>query len=521
MRRKHQGGARPARLAGAALALALGACGPSQTPQQRSETDDGRPPEAAPTAGERAQVHDPAPSPADPAPDLLTELPPEPVLDPAIRAAREQAQRRQLLAKEQPLPDLPPVGAEVHPPADDPEAEALPGYFVPLELPPETRSDPLRSFEEALAALELDARDEPVRIAVYGASGVAADRWTGYVRAYLQARFGDGGPGIVPAVAPHRWSRHQELRFDRSNNWSIHNAYRLGDEAPTDYLGAMGLAMSASAEGAWTELEPSGASPSAEHLAFYELHYLIQPEGGSLAALIDGEPAVELTTAGDRVELGRRRIDLRPGDAHTLRIELAGDGPVRLLGVVAETEEPGIILDTLGVNGAKTEDHARWDLELWSEHLRARAPDLYILAYGNNEAVDEDVPIAAYEASYREVLDRFRAAVPAAGCVMIGPTDFPKLEHGEVIPRLRLREIRRVQRELASDYDCAFLDARAIIGGEGAIAQWVEAGLARDDHLHMRRPGYVRYGMAIGDALMQRYDLRRVSAGVPEPTLRP
>ena len=400
------------------------------------------------------------------------------------------------------MPDLLPVGAAVH---DDPEA--LPGHFVPLEFPGQSPA-PLARFEDALADLELEAREEPVRIAVYGASGVAADRWTGYVRAYLQTRFGDGGPGIVPAAAPHNWSRHQEIRFERSKNWTKHNAFRLGELAPTDHFGIMGQAMSADAEGAWTELEPDPKSPSAKQLAFYELHYLVQPEGGTLAALVDGQPVAEISTAGQQVELGRERIDLRRGRAHSLRLELSGDGPVRLLGVVAETGEPGVVLDTLGVNGAKTEDQARWDLELWTEHLQTRTPDLYILAYGNNEAVDEDVPIRDYEAGYRAVLERFQATAPEAGCVMIGPTDYPIVEAGEVIPRPRLAEIREVQRELSSAYGCAFLDARAIVGGEGAIAQWVEAGLAREDHLHMKRPGYIRYGMAIGDALMQHYDLR-------------
>jgi hypothetical protein len=46
------------------------------------------------------------------------------------------------------------------------------------------------------------------------------------------------------------------------------------------------------------------------------------------------------------------------------------------------------------------------------------------------------------------------------------------------------------------------------MGGEGAMARWVEAGLAREDHLHLRKRGAALMGAALIDALMQRYDAR-------------
>lgn len=499
------------------VTLGIGLAGCQAAPSQHTaatkgsapltaQVEDADPAKATTQAETQAVLQEPAAQPI--------ELPPEPILDADIRAARLAAQSRQLRSKESPLPDLQClVDAPALPPdeASEDAAPVLPGYFVPLAFPATGQTQPLAKFEAALEALEAGQRSEPVRVAIYGASGVAADRWTGYVRAYLQARFGDGGPGIVPAAAPHRWSRHQELAFTRSKNWTKHNAFRLGDAAETDYFGIMGQAMSAEAEGAWTELEPHSSSPSARELAFYELHYLIQPEGGAIELSLDGEPLEELSTAGEQAQLGRHRVKLRPGRAHALRVELRGDGPVRLLGLVAETGKPGVIVDSLGVNGAKTEDQRRWDEQLWAAHLATRAPELYVLAYGNNEAVDEDVPLSDYERGYVEVLERFQTQLPEASCVMIGPSDFPIVEQGEVRPRPRLAKIREVQASLAPAFGCAFLDARAIIGGEGAIAQWVEAGLAKEDHLHLERPGYLRFGMAVGDALMQHYDWRALS----------
>jgi lysophospholipase L1-like esterase len=456
----------------------------------------------------------PVPATTDPLP-AAPELPPLPdyaVLDDRIRAARDLAQRRLLRADEPLLPDLPPLPTGPLPGAKQPSPpEGLPGFFVPLLDPPDI--DPLASFEAALDELDAGTRQTPVRLVFYGASGVATDMWTGYLRAYLQGRFGDGGPGIVAAAAPNKWSRHQEIVFASSKHWIKHNSFRLGDRAPTDYFGLMGQAMSADSDRAWTQLSPDPRSPSATALAFYELHYLEQPGGGSFTLALDGDALAEVQTAAATARMGRRRVELEPGSAHTLRIELRGDGNVRLFGVVAETGKPGVVLDTLGVNGAKSEDQARWDEALWSDHLREREPVLYVLAYGNNESVDVDVPIAKYEQDYRASLDRFRRALPAASCLIIGPGDYPHRVDGELRPRPRIAKIREVQRALAPEYGCAFLDTLAVFGGKNSKLAWVEAGLGKDDYLHLTRRGYLRFGMAVGDALLQRHDWRALYAG--------
>ncbi|KIG12805.1 hypothetical protein DB30_01013 [Enhygromyxa salina] len=449
-------------------------------------------------------VHD------DPAPELPP-LPAYAVLNDQIRAARDLAQRRLLRASEALLPDLPPLPDGPLPGAKQPHPpEGLPGFFVPLLVPPE--GDPLASFEAALAQLSAGER-QTVRIAVYGASGVATDMWTGYLRAYLQIRFGDAGPGIVAAAPPNKWSRHQEILFESSKHWTKQNSFRLGDRAPTDYFGLMGQAMSAESDRAWTQIQPAPGSPSATKLAFYELHYLEQPRGGSFTLSLDGKPIEDVQTAAATVGVGRRRVPLEPGSAHTLRVQLHGNGKVRLLGVVAETDTPGIVLDTLGVNGAKSEDQGRWDEPLWSAHLREREPALYVLAYGNNESVDTDVPIAQYERDYRASLERFRRALPEASCLMVGPGDYPHKVEGELRPRARLGKIREVQLRLAPEYGCAFLDTLAVFGGKNSKLAWVAAGLGKDDYLHLTRLGYLRFGMAVGDALMQRHDWVALHAG--------
>ncbi len=431
--------------------------------------------------------------------------PPRPVLDEAIRAAREHAQRHVLRKGDPLLPDLLPRPEGALPGSSLP-ADPLPGFFTPLVFPAD--KDPLAAFEAALAALEAGTRQAPVRLAFYGASGTAADLWTAYVRAYLQRRFGDGGPGVVAAARPTRWYRHHELSIKASKHWTRHHAIRMAEGDP-GRLGLMGLAMSASSRRAWSEIGPSRRSRSAREITRYTLYFLLQPGGGRYTVKVDAEVAAELSTALPGAEttprLGQHALTV-PAGAHTLRLEVAGDGEVWMLGVVAETGRPGVVLDTLGVEGMKISDLVGWDEALWAEHVRDRGPVLYILGFGTNSSVDEDEPIEDYEVAYRTVLERFGRALPEASCVIMGPGDFPRVDGDALLPRPRLDQIREIQRRLAPEYGCAFWDGLQFVGGTGAKAAWVEAGLARDDYLHLTRRGYVRLGLGFADALVHRYD---------------
>ena len=63
-------------------------------------------------------------------------------------------------------------------------------------------AEALTPLFEALASAEGGTRRTPVHILQIGDSHTAGDRITGAVRAALQARFGNGGRGVLPAGVP-------------------------------------------------------------------------------------------------------------------------------------------------------------------------------------------------------------------------------------------------------------------------------------------------------------------------------
>src|SRR5690606_10013694 len=91
-----------------------------------------------------------------------------------------------------------------------------------------------------------------------------------------------------------------------------------------------------------------------------------------------------------------------------------------LLGVFVEAEQPGIVLDAFGINGARLRTLLAWDGIQWTAHLAQRSASLVVLSYGTNE-VGDATKIEDYRADYAEVVARTRHA--GAACLLIGPTD--------------------------------------------------------------------------------------------------
>lgn len=429
------------------------------------------------------------PEPSSPGPDEPAE--PEalrPISTPEIRAAREAAQRRVLGADALLLADLEPMGAPAR------------GRFSPLIHPPDV--DALAHFHAALAGLRAGTHDK-LRVAVFGASGTAADIWTAYLRTYLQVRFGDGGPGFVSPIRHRSWSRHSEYTIESSKRWTRHQT-GTRTASPGGYYGLAGVAMAAGRPGATGRIEPRG--PSSRGVDTFELLYLVQPNGGRVAVQIDDARPQVVDTRGREFGPGYRRFALEPGP-HRLALKTLDRREVRVFGVVAERPDRGVVLDTLGVDGAGAGLHLGGDEALWADHLRHRAPDLVLLAYGTNEAFDADFDAGRFAANLRGLLARLARAAPQASCVLMAPGDHDRPDGDpELAPRLAA--VRRIEREVAAASGCALWDALDFMGGAGAMDAWVHADppLARPDYVHTTSRGAVLTATAVADALLLRYD---------------
>lgn len=378
------------------------------------------------------------------------------------------------------------------------------GLYVPIEQPPESA---LAHFHKALEQLAAGKR-EKVRIAVYGGSHTQADVYPGYMRTYLQQRFGDGGHGHVSMVRFNGWYKQADFIVENSRHWKIEHAQRR--EAREDgFFGLLGVSASSSDRKATAKVAPRDRENPDSMADRFEVQYVAQPQGGRFTVYADGVKVETVDTNADDYGPGRYRFSLPMGH-HEIEVRHGGHGEVRLLGLVIEKSTPGVVVDTLGISGTRAANHLEWDESMWANYIQDRPPDLWTLFYGTNEANDTHQAMADYVENLRLVIARFQMAAPEASCVLLGPGDFPKQSGDSWIPRPRVAQIVEAQRKIAYEMGCGFWDGVAFMGGTGSMHTWATSRpqMASSDHIHFTRRGYVRIGMAFMDALMADYDAK-------------
>jgi len=440
-------------------------------------------------------------------PPELDPRPAEPFLTPEIHQLRRLAQDRILGKQSPPGPQAMPYGpaptADASVGSDAGVVTQDPTYFgqyVPVE-----NEAALESFHRALGRLATARRDKKdtkkVRMLAYGASHTQADVYTGYLRRYLQSRFGDGGQGFVLLGKVNSWHRMLDTKMENQSLGYRHAHYK--NDVENEPLGLFGAAFVGTTKNAYGEIIVSHDSPNTR----FELHYYRQPKGGDVEIMVDGQVVATVPTESETEEPAYYGFEATAG-AHAIRVRLVGNGSVRLFGITAETDSPGVVVDTLGIGGTRMPSALRWSESVWADAIRRRDPVLVTFAYGTNEAGNTAMAIAPYEQRVREVLARLRRAAPQTSCVLMAPFDFPLVHDDTLVRRPVLERIVQAQRRIAKDMGCGFWDGYAFMGGAGSMKRWASANppLASGDHIHLTRLGYTYVGIALADALMRRYD---------------
>jgi lysophospholipase L1-like esterase len=248
-------------------------------------------------------------------------------------------------------------------------------------------------------------------------------------------------------------------------------------------------------------------SPGSAHGRLHWQVWFSLQEGASFRLTLAGVSQV-VTQASQVPELpgaGFASLALESAVSDKLELFTLGGSP-RFYGLIAEGSEPGIVLDAVGIDGARLATALAWSETSFEGALRARAPSLVALAFGTNEAFDAD-KIEKYRAQYRDLLARARIAVPDADCLIVGPPDSVAVAGGS---EPRVTELDALQRSVAAELGCGFVSQLQIMGGAGGYSRWAHQtpALARGDRLHLSAKGYELMANGIADQLLAEYEGR-------------
>lgn len=402
------------------------------------------------------------------------------------------------------------------PPPPRPDIEIPQSMIDPDDLSPieiERASGSLDRFFDDLSALEHGRDDEAtprvVRVLHFGDSHVAADYWSGELRRLFQKRFGDGGVGQVMPGRPWKNFRHSAAKSLDGEGWQ---AVGLQQAPPDGVLGLSGLAM-----------VPGGSGPASVQSPgrYFELTIATESDDAGVRLLVDDAPFNAGTTKSRWINSGGRDIALLTiaNDApladtpHKLSIVLPSGNGTRLLGAGFSSGRNGIVLDTLGVNGARITALEKWSPRMRRQLLQQAKPSLVIVSYGTNEIAAKKFTFEGFRADCVRVLRALREDAGGVPVIVTGPLDRASIRDGAWAAMTEAeRPVVKALREAAAETGCAFWDAQASMGGEGAIFSWMRAGLAQPDGVHLTQAGYERQGLFLFDRLMAAYEAHGVTA---------
>jgi len=367
----------------------------------------------------------------------------------------------------------------------DLDSQDLTGSLQPIEDPTGLA---MRSFYEALARTKNKEPGAITRILHFGDSLVVVDFLTGQARRRLQTLFGDAGHGYMLAGKPWRWYQHWDVVYRTSNSWQVDGIMK---HAQGQYFfGLGGYAFDGTGPSEWVEWGANNSGEYGRHIGRFEIHYLRQPGGGSFDLFVDGKSFGRVATASQQVRSGLHIVRV-PDGPHKIRLQCGGDGVVRVFGGVLERDVPGIVYDTLGINGARARTLDRLNGAFWAEQLRLRKPHLIVLNFGTNESEDDGRPMDQVEQDYLAVLQRIRAAVPEASCLVMSPLDRAARIDGVLTTKPIIPRLVDTQRRAALKAGCAFFNTYQSMGGKGSMAKWYTAKpkLCAGDMTHPTRRG--------------------------------
>jgi hypothetical protein len=362
------------------------------------------------------------------------------------------------------------------------EPMPVPTPEIDAPIPPiESGAQGLARFYERLARLIRGKLDDHVRIALYGDSNMTRDYISGELRRVLQARHGDGGHGYVAIGKPWSWYEHMDVEHGlEPKAW---RSFAVSTHAVIDdSYGFGGIAAQSISDGAraWVHTAKPGA-PVGTRASRFDVYWLMQPKGGRFEVRADGESLAQIATSAPDFALGHRRFELEDAPH---RVLFAANVGARLFGVVLERSEPGIVVDSLGVGGAKIGQLARMRDEIATAALAKRGYDLVMVLTG---ATEDDAD--SHDPALEKFIDRHRRALPESSCLVMSPPDFAYGSARSPRPSKRIGRLGRRKQRIALERGCAFWDFHAAMGGELSIARFAGRGLAWPDLAHLNDAG--------------------------------
>jgi lysophospholipase L1-like esterase len=347
-----------------------------------------------------------------------------------------------------------------------------------------------------------------------GDSHTAADFFTGQVRRTLQARYGQGGVGYMPAGKPKGF-RSALLDINVSKGWT-YESLQSRDANPSDFSFS-GYNVVAVGSGKSITIKPH------HELEFdsIEIEAMAQSGAGAIDVKVNGQVRIHRNLDGPVSEpvLIKITAPSPPTALQEISITTEGKGTVSLGSISIYNDRAGLTYDSVGYLGATINILNKLEPDRFAAALHRINPRIIVLSFGTNEAASETLDVASYSEKYERVVRGILAALPNATIVLVAPPDFNQIspascrrsKRADLICRppsddnsttketrcawytpTKLDQVREAQRKIAERHGFTYWNWASIMPAECGAHKWFKETppLMSPDHVHFTAAGY-------------------------------
>jgi len=372
--------------------------------------------------------------------------------------------------------------------------------FVKEEVNVISNSGHLSGLMEKLYDLKTNGK-RTINIVHIGDSHLQADFITSVIRTTLQKDFGNGGRGLV---VPLRVAKTNEPVNYKSGSGSLWKSKRCVFPNQPLPIGIGGVTICTTDSGA--DFTIKTIDDTLLNYGFNKLKVFCERDSASYELAF-------LDTLGVKAGMFKPdSIDPYPFITSITLPALSNTATIKVVktafnqsietvyGLLLENGNPGIIYNTIGVNGAEFQHYS--EALHFCEQTKALKPDLIIISLGTNEAFGLNFNPDVFYADMQLLYSQLKKENPNAGFLFT----LPACSYRRKKPNPRLPLAGKAIIRFTTDNNISYWDLQAATGGDNSAVNWRKNHLLRPDGVHYSRAGYDLQGNLFCKAFLNSYN---------------
>ncbi len=348
-------------------------------------------------------------------------------------------------------------------------------------------------------------------VVFFGDSHLQQGSYPNAFRKRLQATLGDGGKGLLTAFSAANTYSNTDYKTSHEGKWLYTKSFMNTLKLP---LGVSGMSVR-------TEKLPASLAFFFKENLNAENNLLTifckkSSESFDIKLIIDETHTIPIATDNTN-ESSFIRVTIPPV-RQSLRLELEKNREnqrfFEFYGMILEnSQNKNAILHNAGVGAAKYGSMLRKNL--LAEQLPYFKADLIVLDFGTNDYLYDDKISSTLENQIREIITKIRRISPDAVILLTTVQDL-YWQGVNIKSGLAFSELIH---KIAAETKCLVYDWYWVAGGQTVMKDWLKAGLALPDMVHLNAKGYTLKGNLFFEALLNSFQYFEKNSKQPQLVL--